>query len=213
MTIDHVLVWLQQASEHFLNALDQGSYLSIVLLMAVESSLIPFPSEVIMIPAGILVAEGRLNFFGALGSAILGSLGGGFINYYLAYFLGRPAVFKVGRFFWLSEEKLISIENYFVKYGDLTTFFGRLIPGVRQLISLPAGLAKMNVPKFAFYTGLGAGIWSLILLVVGMGVSRLQEDWHVLWHQYNLALVLAILGLCAIGGTFVVTKRRKRFRP
>ncbi|MFH1037348.1 MAG: DedA family protein [PVC group bacterium] len=148
--------------------------LLVFFFMAVESSLIPFPSEVIMIPAGFWAA--RSEFFpgdpvGALAAAFLcglaGSLAGAYFNYFLALRLGRPFLHRYGRFFFLPPEKMERAEEIFREYGEVATFVSRLIPAIRQLISLPAGLSRMRFGRFTLFTALGAGIWIAVLMAIG----------------------------------------------
>ena len=179
-------VWLAEA------VLALG-YPGIVLLMAVESSLVPFPSELVMPPAGYLIHEGQMSWPLVLLSGVAGSMLGAFFNYYLARRLGRPFFLRYGKYFFLKPEHLEKTEAFFSRHGEITTFVGRLIPVVRQLISLPAGVARMPVGRFAFFTGLGAGIWVAVLTVVGWFVGKNAELLHVYMRNATLwALALAI---------------------
>ncbi|HHH37317.1 MAG TPA: DedA family protein, partial [Epsilonproteobacteria bacterium] len=128
------------------------SYWGIFLLMFLESTFFPFPSEIIMIPAGYLAFQGEMNLYEVVMGGVLGSVGGALFNYYLAMHFGRKIILKYGRYFFIKEETLDKLEAFFVKHGERSTFNGRLIPGIRQLISLPAGLARMNVVRFSLYS-------------------------------------------------------------
>lgn len=156
---------------------DMG-YWGIVFLMALESSFIPFPSEVVVPPAGYLAAQGKMNIYFITLAGTVGSTLGALVNYYIAYYFGNKFLRKNCKYFFLTEEKLDKMEHIFRKHGDVTTFTGRLIPVVRQYISFPAGLAAMNIPKFCFYTGLGAGIWVIILAWLGFFVGSNPELLH-----------------------------------
>ena len=149
-------------------------YIFIFVFMTIESSFIPFPSEVVMIPAGFLAARGELSGGSPLVCVslavlvgILGSLAGAFVNYYLALWVGKPFLEKYGKYFFIKPEPLARACEVFNKYGAATTFICRLIPVIRQLISIPAGIAKMPLAPFTFFTALGAGIWTIILAAVG----------------------------------------------
>ena len=193
------------------------NHLSITLLMAVESSFIPFPSEVVIPPAAYVAGKEAstlhvtdnyiLNvllivLFGTIG-AILGAI----INYSLAMWLGRPIIYafadsKVGHLCLLSSEKVKKAEDYFNNHGKVSTFVGRLIPGIRQLISIPAGLSKMNFGQFLLYTFLGASIWNIILALLGY-IAHGQMD---LIHEYSHELSIAIMALLAVAVIYFIAK-------
>lgn len=157
------------------------NYFTVFLLMTVESSFIPFPSEVVVPFAAYKAAQGELNIFGVVLASTVGALSGALVNYYLSKYLGRPLVYKfagstVGKMLLLSKEKVENAERYFVKHGKSSTFIGRLVPAVRQLISIPAGLANMNMKDFIIYTVAGAGIWNIILAVIGYYIYDFRDQ-------------------------------------
>ena len=169
-------------------------YPGIIFLMTVESSFIPFPSELVMPPAGYLIHEGKMSWLPVIAAGTAGSLLGALINYYVALRLGRPFFVRYGKYFFLKPDSLDKAERFFAEHGEITTFVGRLIPVIRQLISLPAGAARMPLGKFCFYTGLGAGIWIVILTVIGWLVGRNQD----LLHQYMRNATVWTLGGVAV---------------
>ncbi len=153
--------------------------LIVLVLMAIESSFLPFPSEVVMIPAGFMAARGEFlppdpvaGLVVAVIAGILGSLAGAFVNYGLSFRLGRPFLYRYGRYFFLSAPSLERAEELFRRHGEITTFVCRLIPAIRQLISIPAGLSQMRFGRFALFTGLGAGIWVVILGLAGFALGK-----------------------------------------
>jgi membrane protein DedA with SNARE-associated domain len=172
--------------------------LLVLFFMTVESSFIPFPSEIVMIPAGFMAARGEFfpgdNFLAAAALAvacgIAGSLLGAWINYGLSMKLGRPFLHRWGKYFFLDEDKLNRAEQLFRDYGEVTTFVCRLIPVVRQLISIPAGLSKMNFGRFTLFTAAGAGIWVVILTSIGYGFGTTTQGlgYGQLVHQAKAVL-------------------------
>jgi len=166
---------LRELAQDLVDLIFDWGYLGIFLLMAVESSFLPFPSEIVLVPAGYLASKGDMSIAMIMTSALAGSLVGAFINYYLALTLGRKILEKYGKYFFIKESALDKMDNYFAKHGAISTFIGRLIPGIRQLISIPAGLSRMNLAVFSLYTTLGAGIWALILVMLGYFIGENQE--------------------------------------
>lgn len=147
-------------------------YSGIFAMMFLESSFFPFPSEVAMIPAGHLASKGEMSLTVAVVAGILGSIAGALFNYYLAAKFGRSFLLKYGKYFFLNEEHLNKLERFFKSHGEISVFSGRLVPGVRQYISLPAGMAKMNIKHFILYTGLGAGTWVVVLALLGYFIGE-----------------------------------------
>ncbi len=174
---------IAQHIEYFVQYAHLWGFLIIFVFMTIESSFIPFPSEVVMIPAGFLAARGELltgnvwiDSTLAVISGVIGSMAGAYVNYYLALYLGRTVLHKYGKYFFLKEETLDRAEEVFREYGAVATFVCRLLPGIRQLISIPAGLAKMHFGQFSFFTALGAGIWVIVLTLLGVWFGRLAGD-------------------------------------
>ena len=180
-------------------------YAGIFIMMFLESSFFPFPSEVVMIPAGYLAYKGEMNMYLVILFGILGSLAGSLFNYYLAVKFGRRFLIKYGKYFFIKEETIVKMEEFFKKHGHISTFSGRLIPVVRQYISLPAGLAKMNLFVFSLYTSLGAGIWVAILAVLGYYLG----DNEGLIKEYLRYIIVAILIVLAILGFWYYKKTKK----
>lgn len=168
-------------------------YFGIFFMMFLESSFFPFPSEVVMIPAGYLAYKGEMNIFLVVLFGILGSLAGAIFNYYLALKLGRAFLLRYGKYFFISEETILKMEDFFQKHGHISTFFGRLIPVVRQYISLPAGLSKMNLLIFSVFTSLGAGIWVIILTLLGYFLGGNEELIKEYLHQIVIILLILIV--------------------
>ena len=195
---------LHDIIDFIVSSVSSWGYAGIFVMMFLESSFFPFPSEVAMIPAGYLAHKGEMSLVLAFISGTLGSLLGAIFNYYLCYFFGREIVLKYGKFVGITHEKMDKFEAFFNKHGEISTFNSRLIPGIRQYISLPAGLAKMNIFRFCLFTTLGAGIWCAILLVVGYFLGSNPDK------QTLLAITIALLAVVAIISVIYIVKQRKR---
>jgi membrane protein DedA with SNARE-associated domain len=180
-------------------------YAGIFIMMFLESSFFPFPSEVVMIPAGYLAYKGEMNIYIAIIVGILGSLAGALFNYYLAVKFGRRFLIKYGKYFFIKEETITKMEEFFKSHGHISTFSGRLIPAVRQYISFPAGLARMNLFIFCIYTSLGAGIWVIILTLLGYFLGGNEA----LIKEYLHTIVIVILVLLAILALWYYRKTKK----
>lgn len=207
-----------QIIQDFLNADAAWIYTMVFVLMVIESSFIPFPSEVIVPPAAYLACTSHeVNIWLVLMLATAGALGGALINYFLSVWIGRPIVYKfansrIGHACLINEEKVNKAERYFDSHGAVSTFVGRLIPAVRQLISIPAGLARMNILKFMLYTSLGALTWNSILAALGYWLGKVvsREDLYDAVEQYNSYLTYAGL---AIGATCVAIILYNALKP
>ncbi len=175
--------------------------------MFLESTFFPFPSEIIMIPAGYLAYQGEMNLYLVVLIGILGSVLGALFNYYLAMYFGRKLLLKYGKYVFIKEETLNKLEAFFQKHGELSTFNGRLIPGIRQLISLPAGLAKMNMVRFSFYSALGAGIWVVVLVALGY---LLGSNEALISKYLHTATIIALLCVAFITVFYIVRNKRKK---
>ena len=194
--------------------------LFIFVFMTIESSFVPFPSEGVMIPAGFLAARGELGIgsplaavWVAIAVGVLGSLAGAYVNYYLALWVGKPFLEKYGKWFFLKPAALERACEVFNKYGAATTFVCRMVPAIRQLISIPAGIAKMPLGSFTLFTGLGAGVWTTILAFVGYGLGKSAGDITYLelctkgkeMAAANLPLVIG--GALALAGLYVLISK------
>jgi membrane protein DedA with SNARE-associated domain len=181
-------------------------YIGIFVMMFLESSFFPFPSEVVMIPAGYLAYKGEMNLALAIACGIGGSLAGALFNYYLAIRFGRAFLAKYGKYVLIKEESLQKMEDFFARHGHISTFSGRLIPAVRQYISLPAGLARMDLLKFSIYTSLGAGIWVAILALLGYYIGHNE----VMLKEYLQTIIISILVLLVVGAIFYIRLQIKK---
>ena len=180
-------------------------YCGIVLLMALESSFFPFPSEIVIPPAGYLAAQGKMSIYLVIIAGIVGSLLGALFNYYISFRWGRATILKMGKIFGFDEKMLGLLEGYFQEHGEITTFVGRLLPGIRQYISLPAGMAKMDLLRFILYTSFGTGIWVTILAWIGYYVgNNLELVKQIVHNLYPYILA----GIAVVVCVYVYIKKR-----
>ncbi len=199
MEILHTITtWIVQTVGHW-------GYPGIIIMMFLESSFFPFPSEVVVPPAGYLAARGEMSLTLVILAGIGGSLLGALFNYWLAVLWGRPFFEKYGRYVFVSKDSLDKADRFFAEHGHISTFIGRLLPGIRQYISLPAGIARMNLPLFAAFTGLGAGLWVVVLALVGYYIGNNQELVQHYLHQ--ILLGIGVFAVVLVAG-YVFLKRR-----
>jgi membrane protein DedA with SNARE-associated domain len=202
---------LEQFIEWLLNGLLDLGYPGIIMLMAMESSVLPVPAELVMPPAGYWVAKGEMGAVAAVASGVIGSILGSLITYGLAHWMGRGLVRRFGKYVLISERSLARSERYFAAHGEISVLLGRMLPVVRHLISIPAGLARMSLPAFVGYTGLGALLWCSILVWIGYflgqheGVLR-----HAEVRRYvSRALLVLLPALALVAGLYVLRHRRR----
>jgi len=176
--------------------------------MFLESSFFPFPSEIVMIPAGYLAQQGKMNLLLVILAGVMGSLLGAIFNYYVGYKLGRPFLKKWGRYLLLNNEKIAWLEEKFNLHGEIITFVGRLIPGIRQYVSFPPGITAMDKKRFVIYTLAGASIWVSVLALVGYFIGENKTLIDAYLHEITYALI-AFVVVVLIGYVFII-KRKKR---
>src|SRR4030042_2921311 len=182
-----LLTWL-------VDMISSMGYPGIIVLMFIESTFIPLPSELVIPPAGYLIAQKQMSWAGVIASGTIGSVLGALFNYAIAVYLGRPFIFKYGKYFGVSQKHFKKGEDFFLKHGNISTFIGRLILGVRHYISFPAGLWRMSLGKFCFYTALGAGIWVIILAYIGYFVGNNSDEIMKVSRQWSLYIIVS----CAV---------------
>lgn len=199
-----VIDWIVQTVGSF-------GYFGIFVMMFLESSFFPFPSEVVMIPAGYLASKDEMSLWIAIAMGTLGSITGALFNYYLAVKLGRKLLLKYGHYVFFTKETLEKVENFFKKHGSFSTLSGRLIPVIRQYVSLPAGLARMNLWLFSLYTGIGAGIWVTILAFLGYYFGQNEVLLKENLHLVTFAVILLIV-MCAIVYIWLHKKKERKHR-
>jgi membrane protein DedA with SNARE-associated domain len=197
---------LHEMIDWLLLTVQDWGYWGIFILMALESTVLPIPSELVVIPAGYLAYQGKMSMALIFFASTLGSLAGAGINYTFALLVGRPFLERYGRYFFVRQPLLHKTDAFFARHGAISTFTGRLIPGIRHLISLPAGLTGMNLATFSLYTLMGAGIWTAVLIAMGYFIggneSLLKENLPLV-----TGAVLLFVGLILAG--YVLRQRRR----
>lgn len=197
---------MEQAIEWLVDVIHTLGYTGVFLMTLIESTFVPIPSEVTMLPVGFLVHEGKMSFWIAFMVSTSGTVAGAYINYWIAQRYGRKLFLKYGKWFRLDDAKLQWIERYFAKHGPISIFTGRLVPGVRHYISFPAGLAEMNLRQFCLYTALGGSIWMATLMGVGYFLGANQDVVKEYLVGIKVGMLLAIVALM---GFYMWRHRRK----
>ena len=200
-TVSQMMTWIVDFVHEF-------GYFGIFVMTFIESTFVPIPSEVTMVPAGYLVQQGHMNFWKVMIAAVIGTVGGSIFNYWLARSFGRMLLEKYGKYFFMTPKKMQKMEEFFVEHGAISTFSGRLLPGVRHYISFPAGLARMNLQMFCIYTALGGAIWMLCLLGLGYFIGHEQAA----IKRYLPLIVWSVIAVVALGIGAYVWRFRKRRR-
>jgi membrane protein DedA with SNARE-associated domain len=189
-------------------------YPGIIVLMAIESSVLPLPSELVMPPAGYLAAKGQMNAILAVAAGTLGSVIGALVNYALALFVGEPLLRKYGRYVLVSGRSLDRTEAFFRRHGEISTLLGRLLPVVRHLISIPAGVSRMSLRRFILFTALGAGVWCAILTYLGWIIGRHGEEVEAVIGTYvhHTLLTYILPASVILLGAYILWRRLGRVR-
>jgi membrane protein DedA with SNARE-associated domain len=181
-------------------------YLGLFVMAFLESTFVPIPSEVTMVPAGYLVQQGKMDFWIVLIVSTLGCIGGAMANYLIACHYGRRFLVAYGHYMFFKQDKMAKLDHYFANHGEITTLTGRLVPGLRHVISFPAGLARMNFKKFSIYTGIGGGLWMLTLVLVGYLIGDNKE----LVHAYMPYITGGVVSTVMMLVVFYVLRHRSK---
>jgi membrane protein DedA with SNARE-associated domain len=197
--VEELASWLVKFVHEF-------GYLGIFVMAFLESTFVPIPSEVTMIPAGYLIHEGKMNFWLVFLGATVGAVGGAIANYFIAYYYGRRFLYAFGKYLFFNHDKMEKLDRYFALHGEISTFTGRLIPGLRHVISFPAGLAHMDLKKFSIYTGVGGGLWMVTLILVGYLIGGNTEEVHKYMPYVTGVVVFSV----AIMITLYVRRHRRK---
>ena len=198
--LHHFVTWLVDFVYHL-------GYLGIFLMTFVESTFVPITAEVTMIPAGYLIHQGKLDLVPVLLASILGTVGGAYFNYWLAKRYGRALFERYGKYLMVTPDKLDKLELFFYRHGAISTFTGRLLPGIRHYISFPAGLARMDLKKFVIYTALGGAIWMTVLVMLGYYIGENEDLMKIYLPKAKVAMVVLIV---LAGGVYIWRHRRRK---
>jgi len=190
--------------DYLVYLVDRIGYLGVFIGMFLESTFVPIPSEIIMLPAGIAAFEGKFNLHLAIFIGVLGNLLGAIFNYYLAIYCGRLILLKIGKYFFVKETTILGIEVFFNQHGSISTFIGRMIPGVRHYISLPAGIAKMHFGKFCFYTTAGSAIWVTILTYLGFFIGKNK---NLIKEYLDISIIICVISCFFIAVIYIAINR------
>lgn len=203
-----IIEFLREIFKLIVNFVETFGYIGIFIMTFIESTFIPIPSEITLIPAGTLVAEGKLHLTPVLISSLAGTLLGSFVNYSIAYYFGRKLFINYGKYFFLKPGQLLSLELFFNKFGATSTFFGRMLPGIKHFISFPAGLARMNLKLFTLYTLLGSFIWLSFLLYIGHIIKANEELINIYTRRFNIAIIFIVIFISIL--IYAIKKFKKR---
>lgn len=208
-TAQHVIEhdFLQAVSTWLVDFVHHLGYTGVFIMTFLESTFVPIPAELTMVPAGYLAYEGKMNVWLLFLVSVLGTIAGSYFNYWLARHYGRRFLASHGKYFFIKPEKLDAIENYFKHHGEISILTGRLIPGLRHFISFPAGLARMDIKKFCLYTGIGGGMWMAVLIVAGYLIGNNEEQLH---HYLPLVSYTVLAGVVLVVGIYVLRHRRAK---
>lgn len=201
-----MMEWMTEAVNWLVATVEQMGVIGIFIMTFLESTFMPIPCEVVMIPAGYLIHQGVFEWYILWPISIIGTIAGASFNYLIARYLGRKLFLRYGKYFLMTPEKMAKLEAFFAKHGTFSTFIGRLIPGIRHFISFPAGLAKMELGMFVFTTALGGGLWMGILLLLGYHIGANKELLLAYMPLIKVSVVLFIVLLTAV---YVWYQRRR----
>ena len=197
---------MEALAQWLVDFVDKFGYAGIFVMAFLESTFVPIPSEVTMVPAGYLVHQGEMNAWIVLFSSIAGAIGGSLANYYVAFHYGRRFLYNYGKYLFFDHQKMEKLDTFFASHGEISTLTGRLIPGLRHVISFPAGLAHMSVKKFTAYTGVGGGLWMATLLLVGYIIG---DNKALVRHYMPYVTGVALTGVVSMVVIYISHHRRK----